>query len=248
MTRQIPRWGNEARGQKADAIWATMNAVCGRDLASGNWLDIGCGSGGIAASIAPKVRSIVGVDPEPWDSWELLTQNNANLQLVTGKFDGQPLPVPRSSIDVAICNQVYEHVEDPRALIRNIASILKPDGVCYFAGPNLLWPVEPHVFWPFVHWLPRRSAQRLMGYLGSSKAPELDAFSANIWKLRRWFWEAGFRERCIVRERLAVGLDAGSHRWAASVVRRVPDFLFSLTEPFHPSFVFVLQQKGSYRE
>ena len=58
-------------------------------------------------------------------------------------------------------------------------------GIAYFAGPNLLFPIEPHVFWPFVHWLPRGLAVRLMRALGSRKV--LDANSASWWRLHAWF-------------------------------------------------------------
>ena len=165
-----------------------------------------------------------------------------NLNFVVGSFDGDALPVPEASIDVVVCNQVYEHVDAPIALLRNIYRALVPGGVCYFAGPNLLWPIEPHVFWPAVHWLPRRHAQALMRKLGSLRANELDAYSAHYWRLLRWFRSVGFVPASGLRSRVAVELRMRGHERGAALVSRIPDVLFRFWTPFSPGFVFLLRK------
>lgn len=153
------------------------------DLLKSRWVDIGCGCGEIAANIAPYVERITAIDPSSWRRWSILKDTHLNLDFIQGDFTNN---YPETdSIDVVICNQVYEHVPDPQALIRFIYRILKPGGYAYFAGPNLLFPIEPHVFWPFVHWLPRSFAVRLMRAFGSKLV--LDAYSTHYWKLLYWF-------------------------------------------------------------
>lgn len=235
-----PRWGDQARDQKAMAIHATLVEVCGPQVAGGTWLDVGCGSGGIAAGLASRVERVFGVDPEPWPTWPDLMAAHANLILQVGGFDAEIPPRLEKAVDVVICNQVYEHVRNPAQLVRNLGRVVGSKGVCYFAGPNLLWPVEPHVFWPAVHWMPRRFAQRLMTALGSDQAKALDAFSAPSWRLRRWFRQSGFEVRCALRERLVVELRARGHLSLAVAMGLVPRWIYRLLEPVAPGFVYVL--------
>lgn len=237
-----PRWGNEGRDRKADAILTTLVSVCGEDIRRGAWLDIGCGSGGIASAIAPSVHQITGIDPEPWPAWAAMTAAQPNLTFKVAGFDSEHLPLPENTIDVVICNQVYEHVAQPEQLIRNIHRVLRPGGVCYFAGPNLLWPIEPHVCWPFVHWLPRHVALRLMRALGSDSANELDAYSVTLWQLSAWFKATGLIANDSVVRRLAIALDLAHFKIISRFVRRIPDSVAWCARPFWPSFVFVLMK------
>ncbi len=239
-----PRWGSEDRPRKAEAIWQTLQHFCGPDISQGAWLDIGCGSGGIAATLAPRVRLMTGLDPEPWTRWATWMDANPNLKFLQGSYDSSPARVQPESIDVVICNQVYEHVPDPVALITFIHRSLKPGGVCYFAGPNLLFPVEPHVFWPFVHWLPRKFALGLMRALGSKRVDNLDANSVHYWKLKKWLTH-GFKVqngvpviiRAILAERDLVRLSI--------FIQHLPLWLIDFLTPFSPGFAFVLEKHES---
>lgn len=64
-----PRWGNCERNLKGQAIVDTLRLALGSRLQARRWLDIGCGSGGIARQLVQDVDSVVGVDPEPWPQW-----------------------------------------------------------------------------------------------------------------------------------------------------------------------------------
>lgn len=239
---ETPRWGNQARDRKALAIWHTLLECNGPGIAEGAWLDVGCGSGGIAATLANKARLVTGIDPEPWSAWAREMDAHSNLRLVTGRFDGDSSTIPAFSIDVVVCNQVYEHVDDPLALLRNIHRVLVPGGICYFAGPNLLWPVEPHVFWPFVHWLPRKFAQLIMRSLGSRHASDLDAWSWSYWRLTHAFRTAGFSFTSAIRERIHAHAQI-SHSNLARVAAHIPRRVIAALSPVAPGFVFVLTKQ-----
>lgn len=245
-TAARPRWGNEHRDHKAQAIWSVLHASCGPDVGNGFWLDMGCGSGGIAYGLAPHVQNIVGVDPEPWPAWRELAARTSNLSFRVARCDNATPPADPASIDVVVCNQVYEHVADPSQLIRNIATILKPGGCCYFAGPNLLWPIEPHVFWPFVHWLPRNFAQGLMRALGSKRAEELDAWSFSYWRLVRLFRDNGFSHASAIHQRLNASMAKGATFLPLKSATRVPSAAVVALTPVAPGFVFILRKRASY--
>jgi len=237
QTTVDPRWGPCDRDKKAKAILGTLQLHCGRDLKNGLWLDIGCGSGGIAAKLACHVEKMVGVDPEPWERWAAYRQQQPNLAFHAGTYHDLENLLGRDSCDVVICNQVYEHVDKPEALLRAVHGVLKLGGICYFAGPNLLWPIEPHVFWPFVHWLPRAFAQRAMRALGSRHSAEFDAYSTHYWRLRRWFRDAGLVPHNAIAARIEAGFAVRGKRlpgWLAAMV--------DATAGISPGFVFVLSK------
>jgi len=239
-----PRWGQVGRDRKAEAILATLQRHCRCELTDGAWLDLGCGSGGISATLASHVKHVTGVDPEPWRRWDAFRAEHANLEFHAGSYHQLEGLIGRESCDVVVCNQVYEHVDDACALLAEIYRVLKPDGVCYFAGPNLLWPIEPHVFWPFVHWLPRAFAQRSMRALGSKQAQGLDAWSWSYWRLTRAFRDAGFVYASAIRDRLQSDAGTGG-KTTARVLGNLPESLFSMLTPFSPAFVFVLRRRAS---
>lgn len=237
-----PRWGQENRDHKAEAILTTLRLHCRCDLTQGTWLDIGCGSGGIASTLAGQVARVVGVDPEPWNRWQEFKRRHPNIDFHVGTYAKLAELLGRDSCDVVICNQVYEHVDDPVALLGAIHTVLKPEGVCYFAGPNLLWPIEPHVFWPFVHWLPRNFAVRLMHVCRARRLAYFDANSWSYWRLTKAFRHTGFDYASAVRERIgASALRSGSI--AARAVLLVPRSVYAAFTFMSPGFVFVLRKR-----
>ncbi len=236
------RWGNANRDHKAIAILETLRSSIGHGVESGSWLDVGCGSGGIARSLSDHVEKITGIDPNPWPQWEAISKERSNLHFLTGSFDEIQLPFPEKFFDVIICNQVYEHVADPRLLLLNIHRTLKSGGHCYFAGPNLLWPIEPHVYWPFVHWLPRGLAKSTMRALGSRKSDDLDAWSMHYWKLTKLIDLSGLRWRIALRERFSSERNPRMRGRVIRATARLPDWAFRVLAPLSPGFIFLLQK------
>lgn len=240
-----PRWGQQNRDRKAEAILATMQLHCGRDLTRGTWLDVGCGSGGVAATLAEHVQRVVGVDPESWARWNQFRQQHSNLDFHAASYRDLGTLLRPGSVDVVVCNQVYEHVDDPIALLAAIHRVMKPEAVCYFAGPNLLWPIEPHVFWPFVHWLPRSFAQRGMRVLGSKRAQDLDARSWSYWRLTRSLRRADFKFNVAIHQRVVGGASLEGAGWLLHAVACVPRIIVNALAPISPGFVFVLSKTAS---
>ncbi len=231
-----PHWGAEHRDRKAHNILECLALVTDLDLSQCDCVDIGCGSGGISYYLAPAFRSVTGVDPEPWQRWQEFTAEQSNLRFVEASIES--LDIDDDSVDVVICNQVYEHVPDPQLLIAQILRILRPGGTCYFAGPNLLYPIEPHVHWPFIHWIPRRWALSLLRTFAPEKV--LDAYSTTYWRLRRWL--SGFTITdavpALVKHRAFA--PGASRLWR--LFRPVPISVLGWLGFLSPGFVFILQK------
>jgi len=231
-----PHWGSANREQKAENILQCLNLLTDLDLKTLSCVDIGCGSGGISYHLAPGFDSVCGVDPEPWQRWQDFTSQRTNLRFREESIES--LSLADNSVDVVICNQVYEHVPSPEKLIAQIYRILKPGGICYFAGPNLLYPIEPHVHWPFIHWIPRRLALAIIRFLAPDKI--LDAYSTTYWRLRRWLGDFTIVDAVpqLVKHR-AASPEAGN---AWRVFRVVPLGLLNALGFLSPSFVFLVSK------
>lgn len=236
-TMTDPRWGDQRREEKALSILATLGSVLDvEQIRTSSCVDLGCGSGEIAFHLAGHMRDVTGVDPEPWQRWDEFLALRSNLNYL--HENAEALSIPPDSVDIVICNQVYEHVRSPQNLIREIYRILKPGGYCYFAGPNLLFPIEPHVFWPFVHWLPRRFAVGLMRLCGSKGT--LDAYSTHLWQLHRWFNELS---ACNRLPYILHNPDLyGRSGWFWRLFKLIPKWLIDRLTWISPAFVFVLRK------
>jgi ubiquinone/menaquinone biosynthesis C-methylase UbiE len=90
--------------------------------------DLGCGSGRLAATIAPYAHSVVAVDSSP----EMLEVARArlagfgNVEIKQGRIE--ELPLASGSLDLALVVHLLHHVDDPSAALAEVARVLRPGG------------------------------------------------------------------------------------------------------------------------
>jgi SAM-dependent methyltransferase len=209
----------EKREAKATQIVAVLLKRV-PDLTSAALLEIGTGSGLIASSLAPMVRSLLSVDVVD----ERVTHDFA-FQVV----DSELLPCTNASIDVVISNHVIEHVDDQLRHLNEIRRVLRPGGVCYLATPNRFAIMEPHFRLPFLSWLPTglRSAYVRLARRGSG-------YDVNPLDYARLARLAAAADLALDNRSLYVAQQALSSKGL-----RLP--MLRRMEPLFPSFVVLLQ-------
>ena len=75
---------------------------------------------------------------------------------------GLELPFADDEFDVAFSNAVVEHVGSRKEQRRFVTELCRVAPKVFVSTPNRRFPVETHTLVPFVHWLPRRRADRAM--------------------------------------------------------------------------------------
>jgi len=141
-------------------------------------LDIGTGSGEIGSFFADN-NNVVGADVD-----YALSDKSIEMGLKFAKMDGYAVPHKEESFDIVISNYVIEHLEDAEAHLCEIYRLLKIGGICYLAGPNRLWPKEPHTKTWLLHYLPPPIFFKLLKLLGKQEG---QIYLPNYWTYKRLF-------------------------------------------------------------
>lgn len=116
-------------------------------------LDLGCGDGGITSFCARAGADLIIADIDgskiEQTRQRLLAANAKSVRtLVT---DANPLDLPDACVSKVICTEVIEHVDDPAAVLRELARIGKPGTTYLISVPdptaeNLQKPIADPVY------------------------------------------------------------------------------------------------------
>ena len=96
---------------------------------AGRWLDVGCGTGALTASVldAGDPIAVVGIDPSP----EFVGTANARVPDPRARFevgDARALPVDTDGYDAVVAGLVLNHVPDPAPAVAEMVSAACPGG------------------------------------------------------------------------------------------------------------------------
>jgi SAM-dependent methyltransferase len=91
--------------------------------------------------------------------------------------NGLELPFAEDEFDIAFSNAVVEHVGAREEQRRFVAELCRVAPRVFVSTPNRWFPVETHTLVPFVHWLPRRHADRAMHALRRENWDQVELLS-----------------------------------------------------------------------
>lgn len=129
--RRAPGWPESVAGHmekhySPGRTWESMARGMLGLLGLGDVLDVGCGDGTIAALLSPHARSMTCVDRSP--KMIEAARHRLGPSARTELADGAALPFADASFDQVLLFHVLTCVEDPRALVREAARVLRPGG------------------------------------------------------------------------------------------------------------------------
>jgi len=101
-------------------------------------LDIGCGGGILAESMAKKGANVTGIDLSEKalkvaDLHSLETGVSVRYELIAAEALAAREP---AGFDVVTCMEMLEHVPDPAAIVQACATLVKPGGHVFFSTLN----------------------------------------------------------------------------------------------------------------
>jgi SAM-dependent methyltransferase len=102
-------------------------------------IDMACGEGYGAATLARAAASVVGVDANP----EAHEHARLRYRMANLRFERDLVESFAEPCDAVVFLQTIEHVEDPGAILGHFRSMLRPGGVAYVSTPNLLTLAPP---------------------------------------------------------------------------------------------------------
>ncbi len=107
-------------------------------------IDVGCGFGSYGRGLLAAGYDWFGVEVSASDCAEL-----ARLGLPHHHVDGHSLPFPEASFDSALCIEVLEHIEDPRAFLREVHRVAPRQLIVSVPNCELLGYLWDHLATPW---------------------------------------------------------------------------------------------------
>lgn len=96
-------------------------------------VDVGCGNGWSSYLLSRKGARVIGVDLHA-----TAFEPTKNSQLNYQQGSATALPFANASVDVVGTHECLEHVDLPQKALAEFDRILKPGGMVFVVGPNLL--------------------------------------------------------------------------------------------------------------
>ena len=108
-------------------------------LAGKRVLDIGCGGGILADSMAREGASVLGIDlaskPLKVAQLHALEAGTENVEYREVAAEALAAEAP-GSFDIVTCMEMLEHVPDPSSIVRACSALVKPGGWVFFSTIN----------------------------------------------------------------------------------------------------------------
>jgi 2-polyprenyl-3-methyl-5-hydroxy-6-metoxy-1,4-benzoquinol methylase len=140
-SKELVRHEYEDFGANANFWDAFAGRLKPADLAGKDVLDVGCGWGGKSIALAERVgiRYLAGFDLpsvfEPEVTQQFADSRHLYSAWKTGY--GEAIPFPDQRFDVALLDDVLEHVNDPPSVLNECSRVLRPGGLIIAKFPSI---------------------------------------------------------------------------------------------------------------
>jgi 2-polyprenyl-3-methyl-5-hydroxy-6-metoxy-1,4-benzoquinol methylase len=103
-----------------------------RQVSGGTLVDVGCGSGNLWSFVRERFDRYVGVDVVRYEGFP------DDAEFCKVNLETASILLPDDSTDVVVAVETIEHLENPRAFMRELVRLIKPGGWLIVTTPNQL--------------------------------------------------------------------------------------------------------------
>lgn len=169
--RDYDRWREDRLWQEETQMKRLRAVACfGGGLAGKRVLDLGSGMGGFLVAAANNGFSAIGVEPNvDYATMTRLRAARYDCVPALARAVGEHLPFAAASFDLVLAQDILEHVQNPDDVLREIARVLRPNGIALVTAINRRAWRDPHYHLAGINYLPRRIGERLVAALGRTK-------------------------------------------------------------------------------
>lgn len=120
----------ESEGKSSKAIYLTVAKLI--NSRSGKIVDFGCGQGDFCKFLDLSKQKYIGVDLVHYPAFP------QDCEFIESDLDAVQISLPDNYAEVVCSIETIEHLENPRALMRELVRITKPGGLLIVTTPNQL--------------------------------------------------------------------------------------------------------------
>ena len=225
-----------ARERKAAKVRALLDEVV--DLEGASVLEIGTGSGAIAASLVEAVGPLGRVE-----AVDVVDERVVTDGVRFTRVEGTEVPFGDGAFDLVISNHVIEHVGDRSEQLRHLGElrrVLRPGGWAYLAMPNRWRVVEPHFKLPLLSWLPRPLRSPYVRLARRGERYDCDPMSRG--ELRALVAEAGLEAHDRTIDAVRVVRRVEAPRGLSRLALATPARVLALGRPLIPTEIVLLRR------
>lgn len=123
----------QSKGASSNAIYEMVARVLTEHHPGGGVLvDVGCGNGNLWPFVSHSCDRYIGVDTVFYNDFL------AEAAFILHNLDLGKVPLADASADVVVSVETIEHLENPRAFMRELVRLTKPGGLVIVTTPNQL--------------------------------------------------------------------------------------------------------------
>jgi 2-polyprenyl-3-methyl-5-hydroxy-6-metoxy-1,4-benzoquinol methylase len=134
----------QSHGASSNAVYKMVARNIAARHSGGVLLDVGCGAGNLWSYVSDRQEPhsaqlqkfpayrYIGVDAVRYEGFP------PEAEFITLDLDAGKVPLTDAFADVVCAVEIIEHLENPRAFVRELVRLTKPDGLVIVTTPNQL--------------------------------------------------------------------------------------------------------------
>lgn len=132
VSSELEQRARQSLGSSHEAIYAAVDELLADRGASGVIADVGCGRGALWDRLRGRFERCIGIDAVIFEGLPL------DVEFRAADLDAEALPLADGETDVTVAVETIEHLENPRAFMRQLTRITRPGGIVVVTTPNQL--------------------------------------------------------------------------------------------------------------